>query len=402
MPVENPNNTEELNTEVNEGTEMENTEVEETEVEETETEEKDTDTEVEDTEVEDTEAEDTETEAETETETVEESEEAETEANETEDEETETFSVVAVKEWIQDNKEMVFGITGVVLLLAILGTVGILLLRKKSKSKVNTPVIEETDEVVVNGTKDQIVSISVGADQDIGARSNQQDNYCVCEEGTKGTLVVVADGMGGLENGAEVSGIVTYVLKEYFKQLANVEYPEIELMHMITSANTNVCRYIDSTGGKMSGSTLVAAYVREDKLYFATVGDSHIYLMRNGSLLQLNREHVYGAELDEEFIKGHISLNDALSHRERKSLTSYIGMKEIAHVDRNITPIHLCPGDKLLLASDGVFGTISDVEMERVMTASSAQRAAELLIHSVKEKNKPRQDNSTAVVVFYE
>ena len=124
--------------------------------------------------------------------------------------------------------------------------------------------------------------------------------------------------------------------------------------------------------------------------------------MRNGGLIQLNREHVYGAELDEEVVRGNLSVNEALSHRERKSLTSYMGMKEIAHIDRIVAPIRLCPGDRLLLASDGVFGTIFDEEMERALSASTPERAAELMIHAVKEKKKRRQDNATAVVIFYE
>lgn len=263
--------------------------------------------------------------------------------------------------------------------------------------KKKTVVVPQVEEAVF---KEPVVT--TGAAQDIGERENQQDNYYICNDPQKGVLAVVADGMGGLENGAEVSAIVTYVCKEYFKQVTRFDYPELELLQMVIQANQNVRSYIDSTGGKMSGSTLVAAYVKNDELYYITVGDSHIYLMRNGGLIQLNREHVYGAQLDEEVVRGNLSMNEALSHIERKSLTSYMGMKQIAHVDRIVAPIRLCPGDRLLLASDGVFGTIFDEEMERALSASTAERAAELLIHAVKEKRKRRQDNATAVVLFYE
>lgn len=244
-------------------------------------------------------------------------------------------------------------------------------------------------------------TLSTGYAQAIGDRDNQQDNYCICE-GEKGLLTIVADGMGGLENGAEVSGLITSVCREYYDQMEDAEYPEIELMQMVLNVNTKVCEYIESIGGQMSGSTLVAAFIKAGELFFATVGDSRIYLARGGKLLQLNREHIYGVELDEEVMRGRISLKDALMHRERKSLTSYIGMKVLTHIDRNITAIQLCKGDKLILASDGVFGTISDEEMERALTSSTSKKASEMLIELVKEKQKPRQDNATAVVVYYQ
>ena len=309
-------------------------------------------------------------------------------------------------EWVRDNYEIVLLIVGAILLLILLVLIIVLVVRivkkhLKKKHTKKTKLVQEELEVQTEVFSEVPAGITTGYTQDIGARDNQQDNCCVCD-GEKGTLAIVADGLGGLQNGAEVSGIITYVCREYYKQLNSVNYPEIELMQMIINANRNVCSYIESTGGKMSGSTLVAAFVKEDKLYFATVGDSRIYLVRNGKMLQLNREHIYGVELDEEVIREKIALNDALAHRERKSLTSYIGMGTLAHVDRNITPIQLCVGDKLLLASDGVFGTVSDEEMETAFAASTPQDASDMLIELVKEKHKPRQDNATAVVVYYQ
>lgn len=312
--------------------------------------------------------------------------------------ELETLIEVPVN-FVKENKETVTKVGGGLVGVIILGLVGIILIKKR-KRKNMAALPEELSEGIEEILEEPV--LTTGAAQDIGERENQQDNYCICEDPQKGVLAVVADGMGGLENGAEVSGIVTYVFKEYFKQAVKFDYPELELLQMVINANQSVCNYISSTGGSMSGSTLVAAYVKSDELYFTTIGDSHIYLMRNGGLIQLNREHVYGAELDEEMVRGNVTANEALSHRERKSLTSYMGMKEIAHVDRNVAPVRLCPGDRILLASDGVFGTIFDEEIERALLASTPERAAELLIHAVKEKKKRRQDNATAVVLFYE
>lgn len=92
-----------------------------------------------------------------------------------------------------------------------------------------------------------------------------------------------------------------------------------------------------------------------------------------------------------------------MTHRERKSLTSYVGMNRIAHIDRNLTPIQLCHGDKLLLVSDGVFGTLETGEMEEALRKNQMPKAAaEQIIEMVKAHQKPKQDNASAVVLFCE
>lgn len=290
----------------------------------------------------------------------------------------------------------ILGITGGVLALTILGAgVGILIARKRKKKKQH----QKTAEAVQLSPG---ITATTGFAQDIGARESQQDSYCVSAVPGKGTLAVVADGMGGLQNGAEVSGIVTYVFKECFEKNVFEGSGELELLQMLQTANKHVCEYIESVGGSQSGSTVVATYIAGDRLYYISVGDSHIYLMRNGHLLQMNREHTYAYELDERVVRGQISLESALTDRERKCLTSYVGMTSIEHVDRNAVPVQLCKGDKLLLASDGVFGTLSDQEMENALSLETPKAAAEALEKLVKTKQKRGQDNSTSVVVFCE
>lgn len=242
-----------------------------------------------------------------------------------------------------------------------------------------------------------------GSAQGMGARENQQDSCCICDKFAQGMLAVVADGMGGLKNGAEISNIVTYVFQEYFEQLTQIEYPENDLLQMLVEANRHVSWYLEKGDGQQGGSTVAAVYVRQNELYYLSVGDSHIYLLRNGGLIQLNHDHIYAYELDGKAVQNMISFEEALTHRERRALTSYVGMDAIASVDRNLTPLRLCRGDRILLATDGVFGTLSDKNLEEVLQkAEDPCIAAAVLESMVREKNKPGQDNSTSVVIFYE
>ena len=115
--------------------------------------------------------------------------------------------------------------------------------------------------------------------------------------------------------------------------------------------------------------------------------------------MQLNREHTYGALLDEQVIRGQIDARDAREDYQRKALTSYIGMGQLKQIDRNLSPVPVGASDTILLMSDGVFGTLDDEEICRAMEADSAAEAAGLLGEAVSGKQKKNQDNYTAVIL---
>ena len=300
--------------------------------------------------------------------------------------------MIEIKEIMQNGYPEIVLIGLCIVTTILSGVLGICLVRLKRKKRT---IISETVE-----KEEMLPELSYGTADTIGTRENQQDSHFV-RGNEQNLLCVVADGMGGLQNGAEISGIVSYVFKENYPHLASVNYPEVDLLNIVCSANEQARGYIESTNGKPSGSTLVATYIRDEKLYFVSVGDSRIYLMRNKKLIQLNREHIYAYELDNGLVNGKYTEEEVLNHRERNSLTSYMGMGDLRHIDRNLEPIMLQKEDVILLASDGVFGTLSQGEMIDAMSALNPCDAAKNLIDAVNEKGKPKQDNATAIVVFY-
>lgn len=246
-------------------------------------------------------------------------------------------------------------------------------------------------------------SVRIGNAHHIGARENQQDSFSIsdvtdrqlCRE--RGIFAVVADGMGGLSNGAQVSATVTSSMQSRFLS-GGVEEPSIKLLEMLHYANRKVNDYLKWNPGTQSGSTVVAVLISRTSMHFISVGDSRIYLCRGKTLTQLNREHTYASDLDEEAAKGEISLEEAASDPQRKALTSYIGMGELAKIDRSIHPFQLVPGDKILLMSDGVFGTLTAREIwEAVQT--DAFHGAERIEQMVLAKHRASQDNFTTVVI---
>jgi serine/threonine protein phosphatase PrpC len=147
--------------------------------------------------------------------------------------------------------------------------------------------------------------------------------------------------------------------------------------------------------GQRCGTTLVAVLIQEGYLSAISVGDSRIDLYRSGVLLQLNREHVNARVRDEE------SAFDGappVEGRRRAALTSYIGQEDLRELDRTLNPIQLVSGDRVLLMSDGVFGTLSDEQLVALLE-QDAQKAADSIIKQVQMQKNQYQDNATVVVV---
>lgn len=271
--------------------------------------------------------------------------------------------------------------------------------RMTNKSNNDIPVtVALSDKTPVNH------GILIGNTHHIGMRESQQDSFAISDItnadlcGRKGVFGVVADGMGGMENGGEISSVVTRTMLQYFNEVDFSERTELDLLNMLYTANDNVNMLID--GRVQGGSTVVAAIIRERQMYWISVGDSRIYLFRKGALLQINREHTYAAELDEKAAIGEISWEDAANDPQRAALTSYLGAGKPEKVDRNLRPTQLILGDRVILATDGVFGALTDEEI-RDAQAFEPYKSAEELQAMILAKQKPNQDNFTAVIMEY-
>jgi len=245
----------------------------------------------------------------------------------------------------------------------------------------------------------------LSAAQTIGARKRQEDALCYSNytssaaiEG-KGLLAAVADGIGGMSSGQHASTTVVRSLLAGFREAVPGPGASQFLMRLVGNAHRALLEINrERERASRCGCTLVCLWIWEDALYFVSVGDSRLYLYRNGGLIQLNREHVLGTQIDEGLQQQSPEQN---TPRRRKSLTAYMGKEDLQLVDRNTQPIPICPGDRLLLMSDGVFGTLSEAQMIRGL-AGGIQGSADAIIRMVSAHRKTHQDNATVVVVGQE
>lgn len=246
--------------------------------------------------------------------------------------------------------------------------------------------------------------VRVGRVHGTGRRSMQQDSFGISDTDDldsikrKGILAVVADGMGGLSDGERMSQMVVVKLLQGFDESPDDAIASSTLLGLVGEANDAANEELgDELIGKC-GSTVVAVILKNMKLSWISVGDSRIYVYRRGKLIQLNTDHNYGTELDKKAESGEISFEEASQDPQRAALTSFIGIGNLELIDYSEAPIAMEKGDRILLMSDGIYGTIDESEITEIM-ALPFKKALVAIDRAVCARNKSNQDNYTCVVL---
>jgi PPM family protein phosphatase len=173
-------------------------------------------------------------------------------------------------------------------------------------------------------------------------RQGNEDNFFV-----RAPLFVVADGMGGAQAGEVASELA---VRRFEGGLPDERAPAEALVELIQSANAQIHEQArtDSQRAGM-GTTVTAAYVADDSVVVAHVGDSRCYLWRDGELMRLTHDHSLVGEL---VARGKLTEEQAESHPQRSVITRALGPEPTVEVDVDAFPAR--PGDVFLLCSDGL------------------------------------------------
>lgn len=232
---------------------------------------------------------------------------------------------------------------------------------------------------------------------DIGRhREMNQDMYCVHTFDDRQGFGLVCDGMGGQSAGNIASdmacGIITDKIRKAV-ETGGMEDPRGLLESALREANYSIYkRSMVEPECRGMGTTAVVAFVRGDTAYCAHVGDSRIYLLRQGRLLQVTRDHSLVQELME---KGEIKPEEMRTHPGRNMITRAVGVS--LTVEADLMQIPLEPGDKMLLCSDGLTNMVPNEQIAAVLLQNGGEQACALLIQ--KANNAGGMDNITAVVI---
>jgi formylglycine-generating enzyme required for sulfatase activity/serine/threonine protein phosphatase PrpC len=247
------------------------------------------------------------------------------------------------------------------------------------------------------------VEFDIASDQIDGARDYQEDAYMVnqlgeADNGDLCSLIIMADGMGGHAAGNVASNMVVATFNKTFQG----KFPTTEVADVLTDAlnrsNDQIRASVKETPAlRGMGCTMVTAYLQDSDLYWVSVGDSHLYLIRDRELIKQNADHSYGAYLD--MMKEQGMEIDEQAGMSRNMLMSAMTGEEISSIDVAETPIKLRPGDRVIVASDGLDTLGAGAIIQYSSWSATAKECVYALLKAVEDANKINQDNTTLIVV---
>lgn len=233
--------------------------------------------------------------------------------------------------------------------------------------------------------------IEIGNCQGVGEREEQQDAFAFSPSSKwkdKGFLAVLCDGMGGLDSGATISNkLVSDIIAEF-----PYSFDKLKDGWILDSLSNEIYQNYHGRGG----TTVIISYVQDDKMWFASVGDSDFFLLRNNHIYAMNVRQEYGNQLLMRAADGALTVDQALQHDDAPALTEFMGAPH-TNPDYSITPWQVMDNDVYLLCSDGISDTLSFEEIRQAMMHTPSE-CADLLEKGIMAKNKRFQDNYTAIV----
>jgi serine/threonine protein phosphatase PrpC len=243
--------------------------------------------------------------------------------------------------------------------------------------------------------------MEVSSQSDIGCqRTNNEDSFGYWEAENdqqflrKGRLAVVADGMGGYEGGQEASRLAVETLVAVYRDFDGHD-PQKALVEALQAAHQQIRQYnFAHPELRGMGTTCTAAAIVQDALYYVHVGDTRLYLIRDGQITRVTRDHSYVGRLLES---GMISPEQAETHPQRNILTAALGTNPDLIMDSPGRPEPLRPEDVLLICSDGLWGQVRDSEILDAVENKSAEQAGRELIKLARERGGP--DNITVEIL---
>jgi protein phosphatase len=229
---------------------------------------------------------------------------------------------------------------------------------------------------------------------DVGiVRSGNEDNYLMIPDRA---VFIVADGMGGHAAGEVASEMAVRIIADELGDTAGMDEVAASdrMRHAIRLANATIFERTLTEHDKRGMGTTATTLVLGDRRYLiGQVGDSRAYLLRDGELVQLTKDHSY---VQEQVDAGYLSPEDARSHPYSNVITRCVGANDDVVPDTYVGSHR--PGDLFVLASDGLTGMIDDPHLHDLLLSS--REPQDLVDALVAEANRVGGlDNITVIAV---
>ncbi|MBN9339955.1 MAG: serine/threonine protein phosphatase [Comamonadaceae bacterium SCN 68-20] len=229
-----------------------------------------------------------------------------------------------------------------------------------------------------------------------GGREKNEDRMGYCYTRESG-LFALADGMGGHPQGEVAAQIALQTISAMFQRMAKPKLDDVRefLSEALLAAHHQILRHaIDKGMLDTPRTTLVAAVVQDGRAQWIHCGDSRLYMVRDGALLSRTRDHSY-LELR------NMAITPGLERVNRNVLFTCLGSPSKPIFD--ITgPVTLEQGDRILLCSDGLWGSLDDETITRELGRQAVAQAVPDLVEDALRKAGSTSDNVTVVAMEWE
>lgn len=232
----------------------------------------------------------------------------------------------------------------------------------------------------------------LGIETDIGNRRTfNEDSVGYYEDDNLG-IYIVADGMGGHNAGEVASKLAKETIIEYILNHKDESSEREILRTAIDVANLKIYREgILNDNCKGMGTTVVVAFIRRDNLTIANIGDSRAYILKNGELIKVTKDHSLVQELLDN---GTITKEEAQNHPNKNVITRAVGTNSVVEADYYELDINTI--SKVVLCSDGLTNEVTDKDILKVIISNEPNQCMQLIN---KSKENGGRDN-VSVIIF--
>jgi len=267
---------------------------------------------------------------------------------------------------------------------------------------INLALYAQTDVGMVrSGNEDNFLILDLSTGKSWTATDEEPQDLLTYTQGYYGTLLAVSDGMGGALAGEVASRMAVETVRDRMLQLqahdAYGKMPFPERMRLAVE-EANLVIHSDGQTNQLHrglGATFTSVAINGDHLYFAQVGDSRAYLIRQGQIYRITKDQSLVQQLIDA---GQITEEEAETHSYRNVILQALGAHNNVNVEVNA--VHLCQLDTLLICSDGLSGKIQANEIAQIVNqANDFKSACQSLINLANERGG--EDNITVIVAQF-
>lgn len=236
----------------------------------------------------------------------------------------------------------------------------------------------------------------IGIAQTTGSRQVQAD-IAQGWNNRAGTMAVIADGIGSANTGTVCAQVAVDTILDRFEPYHVLSDPAYFFRTAFLEASQRIQRTI---GERRGGASVGAVFMDRTHLHYAVAGDIRVAVLRGEEIIPLSKGQTLDVLAAQAYEDGKLSRQDALWSMEEKRIWNYLGQDGFHEIEVCEQPILLKPGDKVLLASKGIFEELSWREMEDILIdGASSQELAERMVSAAEQKSNLQRDNGSVILI---